>query len=151
MVGRLLRTADFERVLARQPCSRSTHFAVHHVADRPSRPCAARTESGTPQLSTGDAPSHSPSVDDSAKLDGCWLGTVVPKRHARRSVTRSLLKRQMRAALEREVPRLAAGLWVVRLRAPFDPRRFPSAASMALRHCVRTELVQLLQRAASIP
>ena len=47
-----------------------------------------------------------------------WLGLVIPKRHARRSVTRSLLKRQIRAAAARRGPNSAQGLWVVRLRAP---------------------------------
>ena len=48
-----------------------------------------------------------------------WLGTVVPKRHAKRAVTRSLLKRQMRAALlRRDAPGqlpLRAGLWVAEI------------------------------------
>ena len=82
-----------------------------------------------------------------------WLGLVIPKRHARRSVTRSLLKRQIRAAAARGEAELAQGLWVVRLRAPFDPRAFPSAASAALAAAARTELAQLFDqaRAASLP
>ena len=96
----------------------------------------------------------------------------MPKRNARRAVTRSLLKRQMRnAALRRveaalpgsadvaaavEVPApadaapapLRAGLWVVRLRAPFDRARYPSAASDALRVAARAELDAVMLRAA---
>ena len=53
-----------------------------------------------------------------------WLGVLVPKRHARRAVTRSLLKREMRAGVVRQAQRLAPGLWVVRLRAPFDAGSF---------------------------
>lgn len=91
-------------------------------------------------------------VDDSLTSGplpvACWLGAVVPKRHARRSVTRSLLKREIRASVERHVDRLDAGLWVVRLRAPFEPARFPSAASSALRRAAREELDALLDRAA---
>ncbi len=86
-------------------------------------------------------------MDDSAAA-GWWLGAVVPKRHARRAVTRSLLKRQMRAAVERHAPRLPAGLWVVRLRAPFDRTAFPSAASTALRAAARDELDVVLARAS---
>ena len=41
---------------------------------------------------------------------------------------------------------LAAGLWVVRLRAPFDRKLFPSASSEALRAAARTELSQLMAR-----
>lgn len=76
-----------------------------------------------------------------------WLGTVVPKRHARRAVTRNLIKRQIRSAAERTtqgLPLLAPGLWVVRLRAPFDRRVFTSAASAALMHEARVELDALL-------
>ncbi|MFZ5546885.1 MAG: ribonuclease P protein component [Pseudomonadota bacterium] len=79
---------------------------------------------------------------------GWWLGTVVPKRHAKRAVTRALLKRQMRVAVERHAHHLPAGLWVLRLRSPFDRQQFPSAASDALRAAVRAELDAVLQRAA---
>lgn len=72
-----------------------------------------------------------------------WAGMVVPKRHARRAVTRSLLKRQIRAAFGREA-HLPGGLWVVRLRAPFDRAQFMSPASDALRAAARAELAVLL-------
>ncbi len=77
-----------------------------------------------------------------------WLGSVIPKRHARRSVTRSLLKRQIRSAMARHSADLPRGLWLVRLRLPFAPATFPSAASAALRQAARDELEQLLVRAA---
>ncbi len=75
---------------------------------------------------------------------GHWLGTVVPKRHARRAVTRTLLKRQIRAAIGRHAGRLPPGLWLVRLKAPFAPRQYPSAASAALAGAARAELDALL-------
>ena len=79
---------------------------------------------------------------------GLWLGAVVPKRHARRAVTRTLLKRQIRSVVDARAGALLDGLWVVRLRAPFDKARFPSAASDALRLCAREELELLLSAAA---
>ncbi len=87
-----------------------------------------------------------PSVDDSNEFTGAgvWLGLVVPKRHARRSVTRSLIKRQIRNVVAQQAFGLPAGLWVVRVRAPFDRKRFVSAASEALRAEVREELVGLV-------
>lgn len=78
-----------------------------------------------------------------------WLGAVVPKKHARRAVTRSLLKRQIRSLAVAHAPRLAAGLWVVRLRAPFDRAQYPSAASVALQKVVRAELDGLMVRAGA--
>jgi ribonuclease P protein component len=68
------------------------------------------------------------------------LGCVVPKRNARRSVTRTLLKRQIREAAKRHGVNLRAGLWVVRLRSPFDKKQFVSAASDVLRTAARDEL-----------
>lgn len=85
-------------------------------------------------------------VDDfpaAAAAEGPLLGAVVPKRHARRAVTRSLLKRQIYAAAERHRGELSAGTWVVRLRAPFDRASFPSAASDALKLIARDELERL--------
>lgn len=78
-----------------------------------------------------------------------WFGAVVPKRHARRAVTRTLLKRQMRNAVaDQQRCGLTAGLWVVRLRAPFDRVQFPSAASPALCTAAREELAEVLAAAA---
>ena len=71
---------------------------------------------------------------------------MVPKRHARRAVTRSLLKRQIYAALTRRAG-LSGGLWVVRLRAPFDRALFRSPASDVLRAAARAELDALLDDA----
>ncbi len=79
-----------------------------------------------------------------------WVGAVVPKRHARRAVTRSLLKRQIYAAAERHRDQLAPGLWIVRLRSPFESARFASAASPALRRSARAELDALLAAAVAL-
>ena len=76
-----------------------------------------------------------------------WLGMVVPKRHARRSVMRSLIKRQIRSAFQRSAQTLPAGQWLVRLRAPFAKTEFVSAASKRLAKAARVELDQLLARA----
>lgn len=80
--------------------------------------------------------------------DRCWLGVAVPKRHAREAATRNLIKRQIRAAVRQHEPHLARGLWLVRLRMPFDRQRFISATSVRLRLAARLELDDLLQRAA---
>jgi ribonuclease P protein component len=78
------------------------------------------------------------SVDDSGATH--WIGVVLPKRLARRAVTRNLLRRQIRAAMDRHAGGLPAGLWVVRLRAGFDRAEFRSAASDPLRRAARSEL-----------
>ncbi len=79
---------------------------------------------------------------------GHWLGSVIPKRHARRAVTRNLLRRQIRAAMIDQLAALPPGLWLVRLRAPFQAADYPSAASAPLRRAARAELEQLFRHAA---
>ncbi len=170
-------------MLATAPCARSAHFAVHFLDARASDPGHARRtasrEPSTGELSTASCTAPAPPVDDlpvpvpqddttgPVAPAPAWLGAVVPKRHARRAVTRSLLKRQVRAAVGRvaacaardasamsdaatpSAPAggLPGGLWVVRLRAPYPRDAFPSAASDALRDAVRTELDALLAAA----
>ena len=135
-------STDFERVLRTRSLAQTQHFAVHHLPDRPSLSARARRAAISRKLSTGDAPEAVKPVDDLPIQ--LWVGAVVPKRHARRAVTRSLLKRQIRSAVERHAEALAGGLWVVRLRAPFDKSRFPSAASDVLKRLARDELEALL-------
>jgi ribonuclease P protein component len=110
------------------------------------------------ELSTGGAPISPKVVDDVVGIDAGrgvqvanhWLGTVVPKRHARRAVTRSLLKRQIRSVFRRHRASLPCGLWVVRLRSQFGRDEFPSAASEALRQAAAEELAALLFRAGQL-
>ena len=90
-----------------------------------------------------------PVVVEQAAPQGQWLGLVVPKKHARRSVTRNLIKRQMRAVMASAGVALPAGLWVLRLKAPFDRKVFTSPASVPLLQAARDELQLLLQRAAA--
>ncbi|PZP30119.1 MAG: hypothetical protein DI603_15265 [Roseateles depolymerans] len=146
MIGRLLRPADFERVLSRPGRVRSAHFVLHHLAADPLPPVWSQKQArpGSDELSTGEAPA-APAPVEHVQPSGRWLGMVVPKRFAKRSVTRSLLKRQIRAAFQARVD-MPPGLWVVRLRSPFDRQQFPSAASDALRAAARVELAQLLDR-----
>ena len=165
MIDRLLKSADFVRVLRTRTQASSVHFAVHHLPDRPSRPAkyiaaSAQFEAGSVpggELSTAPGASELGPVDDLAiapesdalniELTGVWLGAVVPKRHARRSVTRTLLKRQIRSVVTGQFSTLGHGLWVVRLRAPFDRTKYPSAASDELKHAARAELEQVLASA----
>jgi ribonuclease P protein component len=147
MIGRLVHTADFERVLASPARCRSAHFAVHHMATTPTDPQTRSPRPLAPELSTELSSDRAKPVD---KLPlARWLGCVVPKRLARRAVTRNLLKRQIRVAAQRHEAGMPAGLWVVRLRAPFEPARFPSARSAALMQAAGLELEQLLGRAVA--
>ena len=142
-MARLLESADFERVLGSRSRASTVHFAVHHL---PATTVISIGTSGEPldgKLSTIRTSSSEGPVDDFASEPLRRLGAVVPKRHARRAVTRSLLKRQIYAAGGRHAESLGHGLWIIRLRAPFDRSRFKSAASTALSHVARAELEAL--------
>jgi ribonuclease P protein component len=115
-------------VLATRPAARSAHFAFH-VAPSP----VVR------ELSTGGAPTADVSVDDCLAR----AAVAVPKRFARRAVTRSALKRQMRAAMTRHAATFAGSDCVMRLRAPFPTTLYGSAASGALVAEARRELDDL--------
>jgi len=185
LLGRIVRPADYVRVLATPMRLRSPHFAVHHLVGRPlplKRPMArsvvdAEASSAAPdvaaavhapvtaslstELSTGPSDTSESGVDD-LQVSGPatlvetpispggperWLGLVVPKRHAKRAVTRTLVKRQIRNVAAACALQLEPGLWVVRQRSPFDPKQYPSAASDALKDAARAELRALFDRA----
>ena len=147
MIGRLVQKADFERALATPARSRSAHFAVHHVAAGPTPPHRPTTAPVCIELSTAPAPICPQPVDDT--LSGHWIGCVVPKRHARRAVTRSFLKRQIRGVFGQHAGHLPAGQWLVRLRQPFATANFVSASSDALCRAAREEIGDLLARAGT--
>jgi ribonuclease P protein component len=185
LLGRIVRPADYVRVLAAPMRLRSPHFAVHHLAGRPlplKRPMArvvapsGDSDGALPtaeasrapvtarlstELSTGHPDPLTQGVDDlqdpgpfalgetptPAGGPNRWLGLVVPKRHAKRAVTRTLVKRQIRNVAAACASGLEPGLWVVRQRSPFDPNQFPSAASDALKEAARAELRALFERA----
>ncbi|MFT4267654.1 MAG: ribonuclease P protein component [Xenophilus sp.] len=127
---RRLRTrAQFQAALSAVTVARTVHFALHRCAlDAPA---------------VAGAPGVQPSLFQPADV---WLGAMVPKRWARRAVTRNAIRRQIYALAEGA--RLPQAAHVVRLRAGFDHRRFVSASSDALKRAVRAELEQLFARAA---
>ncbi len=72
---------------------------------------------------------------------------MVPKRWARRAVTRNTIKRQIYNVSARFGDRLPVAAHVVRLRTTFDRQQFISATSEPLKLAVRQELEQLFERA----
>lgn len=74
------------------------------------------------------------------------IGALIPKRWAKRAVTRNAIRRQIYAAMAQWAPQLPVAAHVVRLRASFDPKQFKSASSDALKHALRVELQQLFEK-----
>jgi ribonuclease P protein component len=140
-VQRLQTRAQFQAVLAGRTVARTRHFALHCVA-LPAPEAIPPTNAGrtASSLNTG------PGKPLFAGNDG-WLGSMTPKRWAKRAVTRNAIKRQIYQVSTDLTfqPPLAA--YVVRLAAGFDKAVFPSATSPALKAAVRQELVQLFEKA----
>ncbi len=76
-----------------------------------------------------------------------WIGALLPKRWARRAVTRNAIKRQIYTVSQSFEAQLPVAAHVVRLRAAFDRKQFVSASSDALKRAVRGELTALFQQA----
>ena len=146
-MARLVDSAEFERVLSSRSRARTAHFAVHHLSTSRAAEGGRPAEALPRELSTVVIQHGAPPVDEFRAEPLRRLGVVVPKRHAKRAVTRSLLKRQIYAAGSRHGAALPGGVWVVRLRAPFDRAHFTSAASMALRDAASAELDVLFSAA----
>jgi ribonuclease P protein component len=127
-LNKLTLKRQFGLVLAHPPVAHSRHFAVHVLATQ------------KPDFS----PAH-----------GVWAGVVLPKRWAKRAVTRNALRRQI-YAIATDVLGQQADNWteqgvavVVRLRRAFDSQQFVSAWSESLRQAVRAELLPLTRRVLS--
>jgi ribonuclease P protein component len=138
-VQRLKTRPQFQAALAGGTVSRTPHFALHRLKLPESRPEAKSEASG--MASESNAPLfHSLDV---------WLGAMVPKRWAKRAVTRNAIKRQIYAVSAQFEVRMPCAAHVVRLRSGFDRQQFISATSPMLKLAVRQELEQLFERAAN--
>ncbi|NMM76682.1 ribonuclease P protein component [Acidovorax sp. SRB_14] len=138
---RLKTRPQFQAAMAGGTVARTAHFALHRLA-------LDAAGAALPALGTASGPAPSGSAQALFPVDGIWLGAMVPKRWARRAVTRNAIKRQIYGVATALEPPLLPAAHVVRLRAAFDRKLFPSASSEALKLAVRNELQQLFQRAA---
>ncbi len=122
-VRRLVRKTQFTSVLNGPAIAHTAHFALHQSP-------------ATPPLFDAEP--------------AAWAGVVLPKRWAKRAVTRNALRRHIYVCLQqvqRDSGALSAQACVVRLRRGFDAHQFPSAWSHALRDVVVAELQRLVTRA----
>ena len=118
--------------------SKTAHFALHRNTLDFSAPSTQNVGELTKQL---------PLFPE----QGVWLGAMVPKRWAKRSVTRNAIKRQIYSVSAQYESVLSRSAHVVRLRSTFDRSHFVSASSDALKAAVRSELIQLFDRVQRQP
>jgi ribonuclease P protein component len=114
-----------------QTVSRTPHFALHRAELQPKTDAA---------MDSTDTQQH---IKPLFAVQDTWLGVVVPKRWAKRAVTRNTIKRQIYAVSTDPSCKLPAAAHVVRLRAGFDRASFISATSDKLKAAVRAELQHL--------
>ena len=144
---RLKTRPQFQATMAGGTVARTAHFALHRLAlDAGSAALSALVAPGISVDKSTDIPSV-PSLFH--RTDEAWLGAMVPKRWARRAVTRNAIKRQIYNVATGFEPELLQAAHVVRLRVAFDRKQFVSASSDLLKQAVRAELLQLFERATA--
>lgn len=74
-----------------------------------------------------------------------WIGAMVPKRWAKRAVTRNAIKRQIYTVSADVAHLYPQAAFVVRLRRDFSRAEFVSASSGPLKQAVRAEVQVLMQ------
>lgn len=116
--------------------AKTQHFALHRVALDARASVGLRGQS-TQQPLLGSSPALFSERD-------VWVGALVPKRWAKKAVTRNMIKRQIFTLTRLAQSALPQAAYVVRLRIDFDRLKFASASSAALKLAVRQELDQLL-------
>ncbi|MDO8773393.1 MAG: ribonuclease P protein component, partial [Burkholderiaceae bacterium] len=129
---RITTKAQFAAVMGGQTVSRTAHFALHRVAIAP-LVSGASSAPAVPVSASDSTPVKKPLF----AIADCWLGVVVPKRWAKRAVTRNTIKRQIYAVSTDASCQLPAAAHVVRLRSGFDRAEFISATSDKLKMAVR--------------
>jgi ribonuclease P protein component len=115
--ARLTEKAQYEIGLDQRIAARSPHFVLH-------APGAAMVPEPAQRL----------------------IGAVIPKRWAKRAVTRNTIRRQIHEVWADWASRLPAGICVVRLKQAYGRTDYPSATSLPLRQAVRLELNQLFSQ-----
>ena len=135
---RLQTRAQFDAVLAHRALASTEHFALH------------RSERRNPVAQQGQIePQADPEAGPLAGFKQLAVGAMVPKRWARRAVTRNLIRRQIYSLAKHHLSEQPALAYVVRLRRGFQAQRFVAASSSELKQVVRAQLQMLLAQAQS--
>jgi ribonuclease P protein component len=131
---RLQTRAQFDAVLGHRALASTEHFALHR-SDR----LDAELSPPQAQVDCVSGPL--------AGLKQAAIGAMVPKRWARRAVTRNLIRRQIYSLAQDHLTGEPAWAYVVRLRRSFPIQGFVAASSAPLKQAVRTQLLALLTQA----
>ena len=119
--------AQFQQLMKAPPVARSKHFVVHRDA-----------------LQSQTAEATNPADAQKSHVKGLCLAALLPKRWAKRAVTRNALRRQIYAAFAQQQAQLKPVPHLVRLRSAMSPELFTSASSEPMKKAVRQEIDELL-------
>jgi ribonuclease P protein component len=128
---RLSHKAQFQQGLDQPVVARTAHFVLHALA-----------QAADPSQQPAPMPEQQQTDNDTL------IGAVIPKRWAKRAVTRNAIRRQIYQAFSDWRARIPHGIHVVRLRQAFAAQQFHSATSLPLKATVRHELNQLFAKRA---
>ena len=131
---RLKTRPQFQAVLAGLIVSKTKHFALHRNG--------LDIEPVLVQKNDGSAERRL------FRVQTTWIGAMVPKRWAKRAVTRNLIKRQIYSVSAEFSQHYPNAAFVVRLRREFARAEFVSASSTQLKTVVRAELQALMHAGA---
>ncbi len=138
---RLKTRAQFQAVLAGETVARSEHFALH----RSRLPYGERGVAGNTASNVVETSVQCIKLQPLFPVLDLWIGAMVPKRWAKRAVTRNAIKRQIYTVSADFSPKQRQAAFVVRLRRDFSRKVYLSASSDLLMQAVRTELLTLMQ------
>jgi len=136
-VQRLKTRAQFQAVLGGAIIAKTPHFALHRNR-LDARSTAVQAEKSIETVE----------VAPLFRQQDMWIGAMVPKRWAKRAVTRNAIKRQIYAVSADFYCVYPHAAFVVRLRSSFAKTEFISAASEQLRQAVRSEIQILMDAGA---
>lgn len=139
---RLKTRPQFQAVLAGSIVAKTEHFALHRNGLN-----AVVPQTGPDRSQEKTAGKDYP-VPALFPLQDIWIGAMVPKRWAKRAVTRNAIKRQIYTVSADFLPHYPQAAFLVRLRKAFSRKEFLSATSVQLKEAVRAE-VQVLMKAGA--
>ena len=134
---RLKSRPQFQAVLAGTIVAKTEHFALHRNGLDAKAPVAR---------------ANSPvrvAVPALFLVQDMWIGAMVPKRWAKRAVTRNAIKRQIYIVSAGFLHQYPQAAFLVRLRREFSRKDFPSATSEKLKDAVRVEVQALMLAGAA--
>lgn len=134
---RLKTRPQFQAVLAGALVAKTAHFALHReVPERLVKSAESSLAASSVVVFPGGE---------------TRLGAMVPKRWAKRAVTRNAIRRQIYTVAADFSDRLPKVAFVIRLRREFAVKTFVSARSRPLTLAVHGELLELFETALGAP